>query len=161
VTEGTITGYIYLNVYEYHSILRVTNRSIIIQQCKTCGLFQCRQSVVYVHTPHLAYTETTTHQSQSFSTLLISARRLKIYTILQITSLTMQPYLPLIHKYYRIYLKFSITHTPQQNYSPAFLHRYYKTLPNIYVIPPQYTIRTYMGTLLKIYTMPTSICRHT
>jgi len=33
VTEGTITGYIYLNMCEYHSILQVTNVSIIIQQC--------------------------------------------------------------------------------------------------------------------------------
>jgi len=62
VTEGTITGYIYLNVYEYHSILQpVTNRLIIIQQCKTREPFlssihltltiSTRYSVPYA-TPH-------------------------------------------------------------------------------------------------------------
>ena len=93
--------------------------------------------------------------------LLMTFGTTYVYTILRITSLTTQPYLLLIRTYYRIYPKFSITHIPQYNYSPVFLHMYYKTLPNIFVVPPQYTIRIYMGTPLKIYTTPNSIRRHT
>jgi hypothetical protein len=119
--------------------------------CVSVGKVRC----MYIHHT-LPTLKQTTHQSQSFSALLISVWRLKIYTILHFTSFTTQPYLLLIRKYYHIYLKFSITHNPQQNYSPVFLHTYYKTLPNISVVPPQQTIRTYMGTLLKFYLTPTS-----